>query len=94
MEVPLDLKRVDIIKDRFLTLASCMPMKDFLSGWFQGADADTVLRGNVADFIAYGFYCRKLDELTPEVSIRSSLAELFPFCCRSSCCCSVNKADH
>ena len=67
IEVPLDLERVELIKRRFLTLASCMPMDKFLSGWFRGASPDKVLKGNVADFIAYGFYCRTLEQLTPEV---------------------------
>ena len=67
VEVPLDRERVELIKRRFLTLASCMPMDDFLSGWFMGAPAESVLRGNVEDFVAYGFYCRKLEELKPEV---------------------------
>lgn len=64
----MDLDRIAVIKQRFLTLASCMPMDDFLSGWFLGAPSDQVLRENVEDFIAYGFYCRKLEELSPEVS--------------------------
>ena len=67
VEVPLDRDRVELIKRRFLTLASCMNMDDFLSGWFMGAPAESVLRGNVEDFVAYGFYCRKLEELEPEV---------------------------
>jgi len=67
VEIPLDRDRVELIKARFLTLASCMPMEDFLSGWFMGAPAESVLRGNVEDFVAYGFYCSRMQELDPEV---------------------------
>ena len=63
----MDLERVALIKQRFLTLASCMPMDEFLSGWFFGVPSDQVLRGNVEDFIAYGFYCRRLEDVSPEV---------------------------
>lgn len=69
VEVPMDLERIELIKQRFLTLASCMPMDEFLSGWFLGVPSDQVLRGNVEDFIAYGFYCRKLEDLSPEVCL-------------------------
>ena len=68
MDVPLDLERIELIKKRFLTLTSCMPMDKFLSGWFRGVPSEKVLRGNVEDFIAYGFYCRKLEDLSPEVT--------------------------
>ncbi len=67
VEIPMDLERIALIKQRFLTLASCMPMDEFLSGWFFGVPPDQVLRGNVEDFIAYGFYCRRLEDLSPEV---------------------------
>ena len=67
VEVPMDLERVALIKQRFLTLASCMPVDEFLSGWFLGVPSEQIFRGNVEDFIAYGFYCRKLDALSPEV---------------------------
>lgn len=73
VDIPLDLDRVALIKQRFLTLASCMPMDKFLSGWFRGVAPDKVLRGNVEDFIAYGFYCRRLEELTPEVPVLQSI---------------------
>lgn len=67
VEVPMDMDRIELIKERFLTLASCMPIEKFLSGWFLGAPSESVLRGNVEDFIAYGFYCRRLDQLSQQV---------------------------
>jgi len=41
---------------RFLELAPVMCIKDFMSGWFLGAPFAEVARGNVEDFVAYGFY--------------------------------------
>lgn len=67
VEVPLDLERIRRIKQRFLTLATVMRMDEFLSGWFQGVPAEQIKRRNVEDFVAYGFYCRKMEQLSPEV---------------------------
>ena len=66
VEVPLDVKRITMLKQRFLSLASFMPT-DFLTGWFMGAPLESIRRRNVEDFIAYGFYCRTYGELPPKV---------------------------
>jgi len=41
---------------RFLELAPVMCIRDFMSGWFRGAPFSEIRRGNVEDFVAYGFY--------------------------------------
>ena len=38
-------------------------MDDFFSGWFHGAPAASIKRGNVTEFISYGFYCKRLEAL-------------------------------
>lgn len=35
--------------------------------WFLGAPFESLKRGNIEDFIAYGFYCQRPDDLAPEV---------------------------
>ena len=35
-----------------------LQINQFVSGWFRGAPAEAVLRGNLEDFVAYGFHCR------------------------------------
>jgi len=39
---------------------------DFFSGWFHGAPADSIRRGNITAFIAYGFHCKRPGELAPD----------------------------
>ena len=56
-----------VVEKRLLELGSIFGIDDFLSGWFHGAPFDEILRGNVLDFIAYGFYCKRVADLTPEV---------------------------
>ena len=65
--VDFETQRVAEIMRRFLGLARCISIRDFLSGWFHGAPYEAIRRGNVKDFVAYGFYCRRTDELPPAV---------------------------
>ena len=65
--VDFEAERVAEIMRRFLTLARCMSIQKFLSGWFHGAPYEAIRRGNVKDFVAYGFYCRTTEELPPAV---------------------------
>lgn len=51
------------LQARFLDLHRVMSIKDFLSGWFRGAPYEAVRRGNVEDFVAYGFYTRAMSQL-------------------------------
>ena len=54
------------MKARFLSLARVVCIKEFMSGWFHGAHPDTIGRGNVEDFVAYGFYTRTKADLPRE----------------------------
>ena len=58
-----------VVERRMLELGSIFGIQDFLSGWFHGVPFDQILRGNVLDFIAYGFYCKRVENLTPEVCL-------------------------
>lgn len=67
VETEYDVEKVAEVKRRFLQLKGCMSIEDFFSGWFHGVPAEEVRRGNVEDFVAYGFYFRTLDGLPPQV---------------------------
>ena len=60
--------RVAEVKRRFLRLDQCIPLDGFLTGWFLGAPVESIRRGNVEDFVAYGFYSRYMHQLPPHVS--------------------------
>ena len=60
--------RVAEVKRRFLRLDKCIPLEGFLTGWFLGSPIEAIRRGNVEDFVAYGFYSRYMHELPPNVS--------------------------
>ena len=51
---------------------------EYFCGWFRGAPAAAIRRGNVEDFVAYGFHCRPLQDLSQEArrtkTARSSFA--------------------
>eukprot|EP00887_Chlorella_sp_A99_P006932 scaffold2.g6932.t1 len=49
----------------FLELGDVFSLDDFLSGWFLGTPADRIPRGNVEEFVIYGFYARPPAELAP-----------------------------
>ncbi|BDA41216.1 hypothetical protein COCOBI_01-8710 [Coccomyxa sp. Obi] len=55
-----------VVERRMLELGCIFGIQDFLSGWFHGVPFDQIWRGNVLDFIAYGFYCKRVEDLTPE----------------------------
>ena len=42
---------------QFLTLASVLDIRDFISGWFLNIPFSEIRAGNVADFIAYAYWC-------------------------------------
>ena len=54
------------LPQRLLSLSEIISLDDFLVGWFRGAARKSILRGNVEDFIAYGFYAQRLSELGPD----------------------------
>ena len=67
VEVPLDRQAVRKATQRFVGLHNVFELRDFLSGWFLGAPFESIKRGNVLELVAYGFYSRRLDQLTLEV---------------------------
>ena len=54
------------LPQRLLSLSEIISLDDFLVGWFRGAARKSILRGNVEDFIAYGFYAQRLSDLGPD----------------------------
>ena len=65
--VEFEVQRVAEIMRRFLGLSRCISIRDFFSGWFHGAPYEAIHRGNVKDFVAYGFYCKTTEQLPPAV---------------------------
>ena len=68
MDFRYEPARVAEVKRRFLRLDKCIPLEGFLTGWFLGSPIEAIRRGNVEDFVAYGFYSRYMHELPPNVS--------------------------
>ncbi len=75
VETDYDVERVAEVKRRFLKLKGCMSIEEFFSGWFYGVPAEDVRRGNVEDFVAYGFYFRRLEALPPQVLTHPGLCK-------------------
>lgn len=67
VETVYDVEKVAEVKRRFLQLKGCMSIEDFVRGWFHGVPYEVIKRGNVEDFVAYGFYFRTLEALPPQV---------------------------
>lgn len=63
----VDVDRVQEVKKRFLRLHGVLSIQDFICGWFHGAPYDQIHRGNVLDFVAYGFYSKQPRDLSPKV---------------------------
>lgn len=63
----VDVDRVQEVKQRFLQLHDVLSIQDFICGWFHGAPYDQIRRGNVLDFVAYGFYSKQPKDLTLKV---------------------------
>lgn len=64
--VPPDRLRMLTAMQNFQKLSEIqglMNMDEFLSGWFHGAKASDIPIENMKEFISYGFYCRKAEEL-------------------------------
>jgi len=59
-----DTKRVQVAMERFLNLHQVFQLDEFLSGWFLGASTSSILRGNVEEFVAYGFFCQTTECLS------------------------------
>jgi len=79
--------RVAEVKRRFLRLDQCIPLDGFLTGWFLGAPIESIRRGNVEDFVAYGFYSRYMHELPANVSVPCYLWKCpYQHVCRTGDC--------
>ena len=65
----VDVDRVQEVKERFLQLHGVLSIQDFICGWFHGAPYDQIHRGNVLDFVAYGFYSKQPQDLSPKVDV-------------------------
>ncbi len=63
----VDVDRVQEVKERFLELHGVLSIHDFITGWFHGAPYEQIHRGNVLDFVAYGFYSKRPQDLSPKV---------------------------
>ncbi len=63
----IDVDRVQEVKERFLELHGVLSIHDFITGWFHGAPYEQIHRGNVLDFVAYGFYSKRPQDLSPKV---------------------------
>ena len=61
------MDRVQEVKERFLELHGVLSIHDFITGWFHGAPYEQIHRGNVLDFVAYGFYSKRPQDLSPKV---------------------------
>ena len=92
VDVPLEVERVNLIKQRFLTLASFMTLESFLSGWFFEAPIEDIHRENVEEFVAYGFYCRTMEELPLNVRILLRLSVHHPI--SQFCICFDSSSDY
>lgn len=51
---------------RFTSLHGVFDLNEFLSGWFLGAPVESILRGNIEEFVSYGFYSKRPEELSAE----------------------------
>lgn len=49
-----------------LDLSDHISIEEFFEGWFHGAPIASIKRTNVEEFIAYGFHCARLEDLTPD----------------------------
>ena len=66
------------LQERLLGLADAgLTADEYFCGWFRGAPPEAIRRGNVEDFVAYGFHCRPLRDLSQEAR-RTETARLLP----------------
>lgn len=61
-----DEQRADLAMQRFLSLHNVFRLDDFLTGWFLGTPDQNIPKENIIEFVAYGFYCKKMEELSTE----------------------------
>lgn len=56
--------RMQQAMEQFSSLTDIINIKEFLEGWFLGSKISDIHEGNMEEFIAYGFYSKKADELS------------------------------
>ena len=66
-EVPSE-ETISRTEERFFSLKDCIDVKEFIAGWFGGVDPHVLGRGNIEDFVAYGFHNRSLQDVDAQVS--------------------------
>ena len=76
----VDVDRVQEVKKRFLELHGVLSIHDFITGWFHGAPYEQIYRGNVLDFVAYGFYSKRPQDLSPKVRLLHKIVSTTPCC--------------
>lgn len=76
----VDVDRVQEVKKRFLELHGVLSIHDFITGWFHGAPYEQIYRGNVLDFVAYGFYSKRPQDLSPKVRLLHKMVSTTPCC--------------
>ena len=55
------------LQERLLGLADAgLTADEYFCGWFRGAPPEAIRRGNVEDFVAYGFHARPLADLSQQ----------------------------
>ena len=74
------MDRVQEVKKRFLELHGVLSIHDFITGWFHGAPYEQIHRGNVLDFVAYGFYSKRPQDLSPKVRLLHLVVSTTAFC--------------
>ena len=63
--VSVNSLRMSFAMEQFLKLKNLnTKIEDFLEGWFMGNKVSDIRQGNMVEFIAYGFYSKKTEELT------------------------------
>lgn len=56
--------RMEQAMEQFGSLKSIINIQEFLEGWFLGSKMGEIHQGNMIEFIAYGFYSKRVEELT------------------------------
>jgi pimeloyl-ACP methyl ester carboxylesterase len=66
--VRADTTRMRLAMNSFLELSDTVDFQEFIEGWFSVSNSslEDIKHGNMVEFIAYGFYCKRADELSKQ----------------------------
>lgn len=64
--VATNSRRMELAMQQFSSLAGIIDIEEFLEGWFLGSKVSQIYRGNMVEFIAYGFYSKKMEHLSTQ----------------------------